>query len=212
MTNPGRALRARGLSFKIVPMEILAKLFDSSHRPKLLRLFLFSSEQAFTKKDVAKKSKVPMSVVGRELNMFDKIKFIKTGTETIEGKKQKVWKLNPKFPLIKQLRYLLDIDFEEHRSAMLSRFKNCGNIKLFIIAGALIGDTSGEVDLVIVGDNLKKIPIEQAIKNMEAEAGREFTYALLETREFTYRFDASDKFIRDLLDFPHEKLIQKITL
>lgn len=193
-------------------METLVKLFDSQHRPKLLRLFLFNPDQSFGKKDSAKKSKVPLSTTTKELNMFEKIKFVKTGTDTIDGKKQKVWKLNPKFPLIKQLRYLLDIDFEEHRSSMLSRFKNCGNIKLFIIAGALIGDSRGEVDLVIVGDNLKKIPIEQAIKNLEAEAGKEFTYALLETREFTYRFHASDKFIRDLLDYPHEKLIQKIAL
>jgi len=79
-----------------------------------------------------------------------------------------------------------------------------------IIAGALIGDEHGRADLVLVGDNLRRPLVEQAIKGLEADLGRELVYALLETRDFNYRLSASDKFIRDLLEYPHERLVNKL--
>ena len=45
---------------------------------------------------------------------------------------------------------------------------------------------------------------------MEAEIGKELRYAVLNTKEFIYRLDMYDKFIRDILDYPHERLIEKI--
>ncbi len=189
-------------------MDILGKIFGSPVRVKLMRLFLFNAEVAFMSDEAAKRLKSPLLAVQKELRLLEQVNLIKVGHE--EGKVKKVWRLNPKFPLIRQFKYLLDTDFKERREEIGKRFKNCGQVKLLIIAGSLIGDENGRADLVLVGDSLRRNLVEQAIRTLEAEVGKEIVYALLETKDFYYRLGASDKFIRDLLEFPHERLINKL--
>ena len=67
-----------------------------------------------------------------------------------------------------------------------------------------------EVDLLVVGDNLRKGTIENIVKTIESEIGREIRYAFFETADFQYRLGIYDKLIRDILDFPHEKILDKL--
>ena len=68
------------------------------------------------------------------------------------------------------------------------------------------------MDLLVVGDNLKQGQLETTIKTIESEIGREIRYAVFETSEFNYRYSIFDKLIRDILDYPHEKIINKLGL
>jgi hypothetical protein len=47
---------------------------------------------------------------------------------------------------------------------------------------------------------------------MEAERGKELVYAYLETQDFQYRLGMYDKLIRDILDYPHQVLLDKISI
>ena len=51
---------------------------------------------------------------------------------------------------------------------------------------------------------------EAMIKNIESEIGREIRYAVFDTPDFQYRYNMCDKLIRDVLDYPHEKVIDKL--
>jgi hypothetical protein len=64
------------------------------------------------------------------------------------------------------------------------------------------------VDLLIVGDRMKRGKIEKGIRRLEAEIGAELVYAIFETKEFNYRLNMYDKLVRDILDYPHEVLFQ----
>jgi hypothetical protein len=55
---------------------------------------------------------------------------------------------------------------------------------------------------------MKKNKIEEVVRKLEAEIGTELVYAVFETKEFIYRLNMYDKLIRDILDFPHEILLQ----
>src|SRR3989344_2626857 len=88
--------------------------------------------------------------------------------------------------------------------------RTAGKVKLFIIAGFLIQGEESRVDLLIAGDSLKKSSIERTVQAIEAEVGRDVTYAVMTTQEFKYRLDMCDKFVRDILDGPHEKVINKM--
>lgn len=190
-------------------MDILGKLFGSLPRVKMMRFFLFRpGEEGYTLETIHKQCRLPLSVVKKELKLLEQVGLIKPLTAASPAKRE--WRLNPKFPLTRQLKYLLDADFRERRAEIGERLKKAGPIKLLIIAGSLIGDENGRADLVVVGDGLRRSLLEQAIKGLEVEVGRELVYAHLETRDFLYRLSASDKFIRDLLEYPHEKLINKL--
>jgi hypothetical protein len=52
--------------------------------------------------------------------------------------------------------------------------------------------------------------LERAIRDIESEVGKELTYAAFKTDDFIYRLGMYDKFIRDILDYPHEKILDKI--
>jgi hypothetical protein len=71
-----------------------------------------------------------------------------------------------------------------------------------------IKNHDSRVDLLIVGNKMKKSKIEEGIRRIEAEIGTELTYAIFDTKEFLYRLNMYDKLIRDILDYPHEIVLQ----
>jgi hypothetical protein len=71
-------------------------------------------------------------------------------------------------------------------------------------------DNDRMADLMIVGDRLDRKMIEGEIKKLESEVGKELRYALFDTEEFMYRLKMYDKLLRDVLDYPHEKIVNKI--
>jgi hypothetical protein len=44
--------------------------------------------------------------------------------------------------------------------------------------------------------------------NEDEASGAELTYAVFDTKEFLYRLNMYDKLIRDILDYPHEVVLQ----
>jgi hypothetical protein len=76
-----------------------------------------------------------------------------------------------------------------------------------VVSGVFIGDDKSRVDILLVGDKLKKNILQQVIKGLEAEIGKELDYVVFDTNEFKYRLDMYDKLVCDILDLPHESLI-----
>ena len=120
--------------------------------------------------------------------------------------------LSEDYPFIDTLRLLFNSEFFSNRRLIANRFKKCGRIKMLVISGAFVQRLDGPADLLIVGDDLKRNLIDQAIKNLEAETGRELVYAVFDTSDFMYRYHSSDRFIRDLFEFEHERLVDKIAI
>lgn len=205
-------------------MEVLSKLLGGQSRVKIMRLFLFNPEQGFTVKEVSARSKVGGLSARKEVSYLMGLNFVKQGNITFSVQKKKGKKvitkklkvkgffLNKNFAYIDSLRNLLiDSKFLE-RKEIVKKFRGGGNLKLLIIAGVFIKDEASRADILIVGDHLKRNIIERSLKNMEAEIGKELRYSVLDTKEFLYRVDMYDKFIRDILDYPHERLIEKVRI
>lgn len=186
-------------------MDILGKLLGNSNRIKTIRLFLFNPDLALTAKEAAKRAKVTLATMRRELRSLRDADFIKEKRNVRGG-----FQLNKEFPFQSQLRVLFNVEVFENRDKIVRRFKNCGKIKSLIISGIFLEDGAGKVDLVVIGDKLKRAPIENAVRAIEAEIGKELTYAMMETKDFIYRLHSGDRFVRDVLDFEHKKLIDKL--
>lgn len=202
-------------------MDILGKLFSSNARVKIMRLFLLNSEYAFENIDIVKKSKVPSTTTRKELSMLSKVGFIKKQSffkeipSRLKNKKptkKRVsgWQLDKTFELLQPVKELL-INTEPLGSKdITNRLHRCGNMKLVIISGAFIQNPDSRVDMLIVGDKLKKGAISNVLGVIESEVGKELSYTSLDTEEFKYRLSVYDKFIRDILDYPHIKIVNKI--
>lgn len=204
-------------------MDILAKLFGSPARVKILRLFLLNSGDIFENSDVVTKSKVTSTVARKELGMLNKVGFINkrsffkevsSRSKTRKPKKKRVygWQLSADFPLLRPLYELLVNTEPLGKRDIVYRVKKCGSIKLVVISGIFMQNPDSRVDMLIVGDGLKKGVIENTLKVIESEVGKEVSYASIDTTEFKYRLGVFDKFIRDILDYPHIVILDKIGL
>lgn len=203
-------------------MEILSKLLGTEERVKIMRLFLLNAEMAFDAKDIMERSKVSKSALRREITLLSKIGFVKPKNFTKEihktaGKKVKIikkkvsgWQLAIDFPLLLPVRNLLISTEPIKHEDIIARFKTAGKVKLIVLAGVFLQKEDSRVDILIVGDELKKKSIENGLRAIEAEVGKELSYALFDTQDFIYRMNVYDKFARDILDFPHEKVYDKI--
>ncbi|MCI5108613.1 MAG: DeoR family transcriptional regulator [Candidatus Pacebacteria bacterium] len=186
-------------------MDILERIFGSSSKVKIMRLFLFNEDEVFNLKQVSTRTKVQKDTARKDLNRLEKIGLIKRRSV----KKRPAWILNTKFIYIKPLReFLVEMGPLKH-SDVVGRLKNAGQVKLVILSGVFIHDPESRVDLLVVGDKLDKRSTEGAIRGMEAEIGKELKYALFDADEFEYRLGMYDKLLRDILDYPHQKVVNK---
>jgi hypothetical protein len=138
---------------------------------------------------------------------------VKRRRKLVEVKKKvSNWHLEPNFEYLLPLQNLLINTRPLRPNEILKRLANVGKLKMVIVAGVFIQNLDSRVDLLIVGDNLKRASIDRIVKIMEAEIGKELVFAAFETADFHYRLGMYDKLIRDILDYPHQKLLDRLNL
>lgn len=193
-------------------METLAKLFGGTARVKIMRLFLLNGGSAFEVDEIVSRSRVTKPNTRKEINALSAMGFIKQRTLVREGsrgakKRVTAWQLNSTFQYLDAVRDLLVDPHLLLEDDLTARFRQIGKIKLMVVSGVFIGDDKSRVDILLVGDKLKKNILQQVIKGLEAEIGKELDYVVFDTTEFKYRLDMYDKLVCDILDLPHQSLI-----
>ena len=209
--------------YDIIPaMDTLGILFGSQARVKILRLFLLNPLDVFDAAIVAEKSKVKIAEARREVNLLKKAGILseksfiketppKRGSKRAPTKKRvNGFQLKAGFPLLIPLKNLVISETPLNRDEIAKRFRGVGKIKLLALSGIFLDEPEARVDVLIVGDGLKRRAIEHALRSIEAEVGKELSYGALETAEFLYRVSVYDKFVRDILDFRHDRVIDKL--
>lgn len=194
-------------------MDILEKLFNSAHRAKVMKLFLFNPENPFDVRTVVSKVKVRERDVRKELSLLEKINFLKRKEFRNQAqKKVNGFILNNSFIYVEAIRdFLLKVS-PFTPETLVKKINETGRIKLVVVAGIFIQDFEARVDLLVVGDKIQKNIFEKMIRTLEADMGREIHYATLDTEDFEYRLGVGDKLIRDIFDYPHEVISNKIGL
>src|SRR3989338_4619460 len=181
-------------------MEILGKILGNGARVRMMRLFLLNRSKGFKNKDIVKRSRVSPDIVRRELRLLASVDFIK--------KRALDWYFNSSFKYAGEFEELLVRSDTLNKTKLLDNFKKVGQVKLLVASGVFIKNDGSRVDLLVVGDKLRKAGIEEGVRKLEAEIGTEIVYAIFDTKEFIYRLNMYDKLVRDILDYPHEVLFQ----
>ena len=184
-------------------MEILGKILGNGARVKIMRLFLLNRSKGFKNKDIVKRSRISPDAVRRELRLLASVNFIKRRSLASLD-----WYFNPLFKYGEEFKDLLLSSDTLNKQVILNNFKKVGRVKLIIVSGIFIKNDDSRVDLLIVGDKMKRGKIEKGVHKLEAEIGVELVYAIFDTKEFIYRLNMYDKLVRDILDYPHEVLLQ----
>jgi hypothetical protein len=203
-------------------MELLTRLLGGVERVKIMRYFLHHEDSIVSAQEIAEKTKSKGVHVRKEITMLTSLGFLeKKRTRAVvssgSGSKAKSkvkeitgLSLNREFPHNQALKELL-FDFKAiDKKDLASKFKIIGRIKLFLVTGIFINDSKSRVDIFIVGEGIKRPKAEKLFEALSADLGREVIYSIMDVEEYEYRYKMYDKFVRDIVEMPHEKVIDKL--
>ncbi len=191
-------------------MDPLARLFGNPARLKLLRLFLFNDDGVFSLADAALRARVPKDAARKEISLLVAAGIIKKRQAKTAGKSVSGFTVDKRFAHYEALRVFLRDTTSVSDADILAALKKAGTIRLVTLSGLFTGILESKIDLLIVGDKLEEKPLTAAVHMLEAELGRELRYASFSTEEFRYRLGVYDRLLRDVFDYQHRNLIDRL--
>jgi len=189
-------------------MEPLARLFNSPARIKTIRLFIFNQEVSFAFAEVVGRLKLSKETTHRELDELCKSGFLRKKSTRAGARYQ----VNPRFQHLAALDVFIRSTTSVRPQNMLAVLRRAGTLQLVILSGFFTNILEPQIDLLVVGDHLEERTLASAVHSLEAELGREIRYASFATADFRYRLGVYDRLLRDVFDYPHHVLIDKIGL
>ena len=189
-------------------MERLAALFGSPARLKMLRLFVFNQDAAVTLDEIAHRTKLSKEVARREVKELLAACLIRKKGERATAHYQ----VNPRFEHLTALNAFVRETTSVRPQKIIAELKKAGTLRLVALSGHFTGILEPQIDLLVVGDNLNDRTLAHVVHALEAELGREIRYASFATADFRYRLGVYDRLLRDVFDYPHRLLIDKIGL
>lgn len=179
------------------------RFFDSETKVRLIKYFLLNHSRFFELSEIAHRLDLPVSIVKTSLAQLKDEGFVKS-------RSKHSFSISYRFPYLAELKALIlkfPIVSDEWTLKEVKRLKR---VKLFLVAGALIHSEKSRIEVLIVGDKIRERTAETFMRQMESQAARELRYVVLTTQEFLYRKKMFDRFVLDVLEFPHRALVNKL--
>ncbi len=194
----------------------LSILFGSTARVKLLRFFLFNPSKEFTFDEISRRAKLVRRTARTEMNALERAEVIKKKQIIAEnpntGRKQKMqgYALNKGFQELQALQTFLFETAPINGKTVIKHLRKAGPIDFVVMAGIFVRDFDQRLDLLVTMKKLSESKIENAIRSLEAELGVELRYSAMQSDDLRYRVGMYDKLTRDVFDYPHQILVDKI--
>lgn len=194
----------------------LAILFGSSARVRLLRFFLFNPSKEFTFDDICRRAKLVRRTARTEIAALEKAGVItrRSISVPIPGKTKKMkalgYTLDKKFPELPALQTFLFETAPISGKNLLAHLRKAGTVDFLATCGVFMRDFEQRLDVLLAMKKLEDAKVENAIRALEAEIGIEVRFAALTSEDLSYRAGMNDRLIRDVVDYPHEIVVDKL--
>ncbi len=212
------ALEHAILSLTTDMTDPLTILFGSQARVKLLRFFLFNPSKEFTFDEISKRARLVRRTARTEMNSLERADVIKKKQFYLqeEGSTKKVraigYSLNRNFINLQSLQTFLFETAPINGKTVLKHLRKAGTMDFVVLAGIFERDFDQRLDLLIAMKKYSPTKIETAIRSLESELGVEIRYAAFESGDLVYRVGMYDKLTRDVFDYPHKVIVDKINI
>ncbi|PIR41764.1 MAG: hypothetical protein COV30_01855 [Candidatus Yanofskybacteria bacterium CG10_big_fil_rev_8_21_14_0_10_37_15] len=192
--------------------DIFEILFGSKIRVKVLKFLFRNYPGDFLIPELFGRIQETPKATKKEIQILGKIKLIKKS-----GAQKYV--LNTNFEFFQELKDLIMKSSPAEKDRLIRRISKLGKIKLAVLSGIFLNNENNAVayensvsDLFIVGDEISKEKLRLFLKALEAEVGKEVRLSIMDKEEFEYRYGMFDRFVRVMLEGPHEKIINRLGL
>ena len=194
----------------------LSILFGSQARVKLLRFFLFNPSKEFTFDEISRRARLVRRTARTEMNALERAEVIKKKQIYVqkEGSDKKVrvqgYALNKNFPNLQSLQTFLFETAPLNGKTVLSHLRKAGVLDFVVVAGIFVREFDQRLDVLLATKKLSNAKVESAIRSLESELGVEIRFAAFSSEDLLYRVGMYDKLTRDVFDYPHQILVDKI--
>ncbi len=194
----------------------LAILFGNQARVKLLRFFLFNPTQEFSFDDISRRAKLVRRTARTEINALERAEVVKKISMYVPHKTRNIkmrvqgYALNDKFPQLSSLQTFLFETAPINGETVMKHLRKVGPLDFVAMTGIFMREFDRRLDLLIAMKKVSEGKIEVAIRALEAELGIEIRYATFNREDLLYRVGMYDKLTRDVFDYPHQILVDKI--
>lgn len=195
------------------PLEIL---FGSQARVKLLRFFLFNPSTDFTFDEISRRARLVRRTARTEMNALERAGVIKKKQIYYQkegsSKKTRVhgYSINKKFPELQALQTFLFETAPIDGKTVLKHLRKAGTVGFLCVAGIFVREFDQRLDVLVAMDTFSDKKIETAIRALEAELGVEIKFAAFKSDDLIYRVQMYDKLTRDVFDYPHQIIVDRI--
>lgn len=194
----------------------LSILFGSQARVKLLRFFIFNPDKVEPFDEISRRARLVRRTARTEMSALEKAGVIRQKTIYIEvpEKKKKLkaigYGLDNKFVHLPALQRFMFATAPINGKTLLRHMRRIAGVEFVVGAGAFVQEFEHRLDVLVAMKTLDDKKIANAIRGLEAELGIDIRFAAMSSEDLKYRISMNDKLIRDVFDYPHEVLLDKI--
>ncbi|MEX0917898.1 MAG: hypothetical protein WDZ93_01975 [Candidatus Paceibacterota bacterium] len=203
------------MATKVDPLSIL---FGNQARVKLLRFFLFNPSTDFTFDEISRRAKLVRRTARTEINALERAEVIRRKQiyVQLEGKNKKTrahgYALNDKFPELEALQRFLFETAPINQRTLLRHLRKAGKLDFVCMSGVFVREFERRLDVLIAMEKVSEAKVEAAIRSLESELGIEIRFATLQSEDLKYRVGMYDKLTRDVFDYKHKILVDKLDI
>lgn len=158
-------------------------------------------------REITRKIDEQINSVRRELSNLMGIGIIKSDS----ANNKLYYEVNQGYKHFKALQSIFSVELPQQdvspasQRDLLKRLQSVGSFDVVIVTGKLIGLSTAEFDLLLVGSSNKQ-KLEKLMKTVELEEGTPIRYSVMPESELKYRLDIKDRFISTALSSKHTVL------
>lgn len=179
----------------------VAQLLHSPTRIKILKFFIFQPDVRATAKVVAGTIGVSQSSLEKEIRALVRHNIISARRQG----KSIFYTVNRAHYLREALELFLQSATNVDHRIIADVFRGTRGLTCAVASGMLVDDSRATIDLLLVVRKKHAYDpgITRAMKRAEKLIALPLRYAVLEVKEFEERFEARDRLLRDVFEFPH---------
>jgi len=185
---------------------MLENLLNSKPKRKLLSVFFAFPKRSFTLEELYKTAAISPNAARETVRDLTRTEVVRVG----QRNRLRLYQVNHRFPLYQELTDLLQDEIHDREDLVSGLIQKLPHVKLVLLSGCFTMQPNLPVDLLVVGDHIGRLRLERLLSEIEKITGAEVVYAVMSDSEYEYRRLMNDRFVRDILDYPHLLVSNKV--
>lgn len=178
---------------------MLAKIFTSKVRVKLLRILILNPKNRYYVRELERLTHLPYTAVRRELANLYSFGLLKTHQEG----RQKYFQVDERFFLYPELKNIM-LKTAGLSEIIQNKLLSKKDIEIIFVFGSYAKDqetTISDIDLLVIG-RIKSEKLHKILEPLEDDLGRDINYLIFTKRELRNRLMHKDHFITSVFKEP----------